>query len=48
MMEGQLLLATLAQRVNFALVPGQKIGPDPANNLTLRPGSKIKATVIRR
>lgn len=48
LMEGQLLLATLAQRVTFTLVPGQTIEPDPAHNLALRPGGKVEAVVKRR
>ncbi len=47
-MEGQLLIATLAQRVTFDLVPGQTIEPDPVHNLALRPGGKVKAIVKRR
>ncbi len=48
LMEGQLLIATLAQRVSFALVPRQTIEPDPVHNLVLRPGGKVKAIVKRR
>jgi cytochrome P450 len=48
MMEGHLLLATLAQRVNFSLVPGQTIVPDPIHHLTLRPIGKVKVLVKRR
>ncbi len=48
MMEGHLLLATLAQRVNFSLVPGQTIVPDPIHHLTLRPGGELKVLVKRR
>ena len=33
LMEGQLLIATLAQRVHSTLVPGQTIEPDPVHNL---------------
>src|SRR6266516_3495319 len=36
MMEGHLLLATLAQYVTFELIEGQKIVPDPNKNLTIR------------
>ncbi len=46
-MEGQLLLATLAQRVTFTLVPGQTITPDPVHNLTLSPGGKMEVIVKR-
>jgi cytochrome P450 len=42
LMEGHLLIATLAQRVHFQLVPGQTIAPDPVHNLALRPGGKWK------
>lgn len=48
LMEGQLLIATLAQRVTFALIPGQTVEPDPAHNLALRPGGKVEAIVKRR
>ncbi|GAC1642624.1 MAG: cytochrome P450 [Ktedonobacteraceae bacterium] len=48
MMEGHLILATLAQRVNFELVPGQQPEPDPAHSLTIRPGGGIKVVVHRR
>jgi cytochrome P450 len=48
MMEGHLLLATLAQRVSFSLVPGQSIVPDPIHHLTLRPASEVKVLVKRR
>ena len=48
LMEGQLLIATLAQRVTFALVPGQTIEPDPVHNLALRPGGKVEVVVKKR
>jgi cytochrome P450 len=48
LMEGQLLLATLAGRVTFTLVPGQTIEPDPKHHLTLSPGGKIQVIVKRR
>jgi cytochrome P450 len=48
LMEGQLLIATLAQRVTFALIPGQTIEPDPVHNLALRPGGKVNAIVSKR
>jgi cytochrome P450 len=48
MMEGHLLLATLAQRVSFSLVPGQTIVPDPVHHLTLRPAGEVKVMVKRR
>ena len=48
MMEGHLLLATLAQRVTFELVGGQQIVPDPNVNLTIRPKFGVKMIVRRR
>ncbi len=48
MMEGHLLLAALAQRVSFSLVPGQDIVPDPVHHLTLRPMGEVKVLVKRR
>ncbi len=48
MMEGHLLLATLAQRVTFSLVLGQHIYPDPEHHLTLRVNGPIQAVVSRR
>jgi cytochrome P450 len=48
LMEGQLLIATLAQRVTFDLVPGQTVEPDPAHNLALRPGGRVDVIVKRR
>jgi cytochrome P450 len=48
MMEGQLLLATLAQRVRFSLIPGQSIQPDPTQRLVLRPSGAVKVRVSRR
>lgn len=48
MMEGQLLLATLAQRVSFALVPDQPLVVDPVHHLTLRPAGPLNVTVTRR
>jgi hypothetical protein len=39
MMEAHLILATLVQRVTFALVPGQRIVPEPL--ITLRPRGGI-------
>jgi cytochrome P450 len=48
MMEGHLLLATLAQRVSFSLVPGQIIEPDPVHHLTLRPTGAVHVTVRKR
>ena len=48
MMEGHLLLATLAQRISFSLVPGQTIVPDPVHHLTLRPAGSVNVVVKRR
>ena len=48
LMEGPLLLATLAQRVTFRLLPGQQIVADPIRHLTLRPKGEVKVTVTRR
>jgi cytochrome P450 len=48
MMEGHLLLATLAQRATFTLVPGQSIEPDPIHHLTLRPNGRIDVMVKKR
>jgi cytochrome P450 len=48
MMEGHLLLATLAQRVSFSLVPGQTIKPDPVHHLALRPAGAVNVTVKKR
>ena len=48
MMEGHLLLATLAQRVSFSLVPGQAIEPDPVHHLALRPAGAVNVVVKKR
>ena len=48
LMEGHLLLATLAQRVSFSLVPGQRLQPDLIDHLVLRPSNKLYATVNKR
>jgi cytochrome P450 len=48
MMEGHLLLAALAQRISFSLVPGQTIVPDPIHHLTLRPEGSVNVVVKRR
>jgi len=48
MMEGHLLLATIAQRVSFSLVPGQVIEPDPIHHLALRPAGAVNVTVKKR
>jgi cytochrome P450 len=44
-MEGQLIIATLAQLATLELVPGQTIKPNPARNLSLRPDGKMEAVV---
>jgi cytochrome P450 len=48
MMEGHLLLATIAQRAHFSLVPGQTIIPDPLHHLALRPAGAVNVKVTRR
>lgn len=48
MMEGQLLLATLAQRLHFTLVPGQTIEPDSVHYGTLKPATPVHITVKKR
>jgi cytochrome P450 len=45
-MEGQLLLATVARRWRFRLVPGHPIGIAP--QVTLRPAHGMRMTVERR
>ena len=46
MLEGQLILATVAQRYRFTLVPGHPVTPEPA--LTLRTRSGVLVTTRRR
>ena len=48
MMEGHLLLAALAQRVSFSLVPNQPIEVDPVHHLTLRPAGALNMNVKKR
>jgi cytochrome P450 len=48
MMEGHLLLATLAQRASFTLLAGQTIKIDPVHNLTLRPAGAVNVQVKKR
>ena len=48
MMEGHLLLATLAQRVSFSLIPGQATLPDPVHHLALRPAGAVHVVVKKR
>ena len=45
MMEGQLVLATIARRHRIDLVPGHKVEPEPL--ITLRPRRGVRATVHR-
>lgn len=46
LMEAQIVLATLAQRVIVDLVPGQQIVPEPL--VTLRPRDGVRVVVTRR
>ena len=46
LLEGQLVLATLAQRVRFEMVPGQPIVPEL--NINLRPKGGLRVRVRRR
>lgn len=48
MMEGHLLLATLAQRATFTLLPKQVKKPDLLHNLVLRPSGMVKVKVTKR
>ncbi|MBA2680863.1 MAG: cytochrome P450 [Ktedonobacteraceae bacterium] len=48
LMEAQLIIATIAQRFTFSLVPGQHIVPDLAHHLALRPGGAVKIRVQAR
>jgi len=48
LMEGQLLIATIAQHYTFSLVPGQHIVPDVVHHLALRPGGKVKVIAQKR
>ncbi len=48
LMEAQLLLATLAQRVTFELAPNQSLELDPNKSLTMRTKNTIKMIVHRR
>lgn len=48
LMEGHLLLATLAQRASFTLLPNQTIKIDPVHNLTLRPAGAVNMQVKKR
>jgi cytochrome P450 len=46
MMEAVLVLATIAQRFRFALLPGRRVVPKPS--LSLRPNGGVWGTVTRR
>ena len=46
--KGQLLIATLAQRTTFTLIPGQTFKPDLVHNLALHPGGKVEVIVKKR
>lgn len=46
LMEGVLLLATVAQQFGFAPVPGHPVVPSPS--ITLRPGRGVRLTLQRR
>jgi cytochrome P450 len=46
LLEGQLIVATLSQQVEFTLIQPQQIVPEPL--ITLRPRHGIKAIVRRR
>ena len=46
LMEGQILLAALAQRVTFELAAGQRVVPEPL--VTLRPRGGLPMTLRRR
>ncbi|HEV2579998.1 MAG TPA: cytochrome P450, partial [Ktedonobacteraceae bacterium] len=48
MMEGHLLIATLAQRATFSLLPRQMIAPDLTKTLALRPYGKMQVVTKRR
>jgi cytochrome P450 len=46
MMELQLILATIMQRVSLRLAPGQEVAPDP--QITLRPKGGVQMIVEHR
>lgn len=48
LLEGHLLLAQLAQRATFSLLPGQTFIPDLLDHLVLRPAGTLYATVKKR
>lgn len=45
LMEGPLVLATLAQKVTFSLEPGQTIQPDVNNHVAMRPAGQVNMQV---
>jgi cytochrome P450 len=48
LMQGQLVLATLAQRVTFELLPGQKIEPTVNKSIALRPNRDVMVKIRKR
>lgn len=48
LMEGHLLLATLAQRAHFTLLPDQRMNPDLVEHLVLRPAENLYVKVKKR
>ncbi|QBD82166.1 cytochrome P450 [Ktedonosporobacter rubrisoli] len=48
LMEGHLLLATLAQRVAFERIDAQAVKPDPSRSVTIRPDRNMQMRVRRR
>lgn len=48
LMEAQLLIAAIAQRFTFSLIPGQQIVPDVVHHLALRPAGAVKVRVHSR
>jgi len=48
MLEGHMLLATLAQRITFNLVPKQRIEPEPNKTISMRAKYGMKMVVRRR
>jgi cytochrome P450 len=48
LMEGPLLLATLAQQVTFELLPGQTIEPSVKKSIALRPNCDVMVKVKKR
>lgn len=48
LMEGQIVLAALVQRVRFTLAPGRRVPVEPEPLITLRPRNGIRLIVARR